>query len=113
MAKLMTRVDRKMRTTPTAMTPYVRPVTAPDAMTWGGKPIARRPDISAPEEHGAGEVVACRQLGGRALESDLALLHEQGAVGDRQGHVERLLDDDHGQAGLPEPLDHLEHLLHD
>ena len=38
------------------------------------------------------------QVGDGAVEADLALLHEQGPVGQRLGHVQRLLDDDHGLA---------------
>ena len=41
------------------------------------------------------------QLLGRALEAHLALLEEHGAVGDRQRHVQRLLDDDDRHALAP------------
>ncbi len=47
-----------------------------------------------------------------ALEAHLALLEEDGAVGHRQGHVERLLDDDDRGALALEPLDDLQQLLH-
>ena len=49
-----------------------------------------------------------RQVGGGAAEADLALLHEQGPVGEAEGDVHRLLDDDHRDAGGLEPLDDLE-----
>ncbi len=53
------------------------------------------------------------QVLGPALEPHLALLEEHGPVGDRQRHVERLLDDhDRHPLGL-EPLDDLQQLLHD
>ena len=41
------------------------------------------------------------ELAGVALEADLALLEEHGPVGDRQGDVERLLDDDDRHALAP------------
>src|SRR4051794_38994743 len=65
-----------------------------------------------PEEHGAGEVVTFRELGGRTAEAHLALLEEHRPVGDRERHVQRLLDQDDRHALGLEPLDHAEQLLH-
>ena len=56
-------------------------------------PVASR----VADEHRADEVVALDQLGGRALEADLAVLEEVRAVGDAQREVERLFDDQHGR----------------
>ena len=47
------------------------------------------------QEHRAQQVGPLEQLGGGPLEADLALLHEVGPVGHREGHVHRLLDEDH------------------
>ena len=62
----------------------------------------------AREEHGVEHVGTVEQVGGRAGEADLALLEEHGPLGDGQGDVDRLLDDDHGDAGGHLGADHLE-----
>ena len=45
------------------------------------------------EEHGAQDVGAVEQVGGGPVEADLALLHEHGPLGERDGDVDRLLDE--------------------
>ena len=57
------------------------------------------------EEDGSSQVVALHQLGDGTLEAHLALLHEDGPVGDGGRDVERLLDDDHRDALALEALD--------
>src|SRR4051794_19290416 len=52
----------------------------------------RREGVIAPEEDGAEQVVAVQELRGRTLEPDLPLLHEVGAVGERERDVHGLLD---------------------
>ena len=65
------------------------------------------------EVHGPQDVVALEQLGGRALEAHLALLHEDGPVGQAQGGGHRLLhEDDGGAVGVDGPHD-LEQVLDD
>ena len=61
---------------------------------------AAQPALAA-EEHRAGEIVALERARARALEAHLALLEEHGAVGDRERHVQRLLDDDDRHARAP------------
>ena len=53
------------------------------------------------EEHRADDVVALEQLGGGTLEADLALLEEVGPLGDGEGDVDRLLDQDDRGAARP------------
>ena len=62
--------------------------------------VGRRP-LAALEEHGAEHVGAVEELGGRAVEPHLALLEEDGPVGDRQRHVGRLLDEHDRAARRP------------
>ena len=51
-----------------------------------GRTVSGRGRVA--DEHRAQQVVALHQLGRRALEADLAVLEEVGAVGDAQGEVE-------------------------
>ena len=80
-----------------------RPLPLPGARR-GRPPLAgasrgrRRPGAGALEEHRAQHVGAVEQLGGRAVEPDLALLHEVRRLGDGERHVHRLLDEDDGGA---------------
>ena len=43
----------------------------------------------------------------------MALLHEHRTIGQRQGHIERLLHDDHGLTGVAETFDHGQQVLDD
>ena len=86
-----------------ASRPKTSPATTPSKTSWRRDERRRAPPQppSVPEEHGAGEVVAVGELGRRSLEAHLALLEEDGPVGDRQRDVERLLDDDDRHALAP------------
>ena len=67
----------------------------------GAPPASCPPAPPAPcEEDRAQDVGAVEQLGGRPAEADLALLHEDGALGDGEGDVDRLLDEDDRRAVL-------------
>ena len=46
------------------------------------------------QEHRPEHIGTLEQLGGGTVEADLALLHEVRGVGDREGHVHGLLDED-------------------
>ena len=62
------------------------------------------------EEHRAQHVGPLEQLGGRAVEPDLALLHEVRGLGDGERDVHRLLDEDDRRARrleLPHDLEQL------
>ena len=67
----------------------------------------------AAHEDRAHQVGAGQQLLGRAVEADLALLHEDRPVGDGEGDVEGLLDEQDRRAGFVEPADDPEQLLDD
>ena len=75
-------------------------------------PLRRRPRrrrggrLGALDEHRAQDVGPVEQLGGRAGEAELALLHEHRPLGEVEGDVDRLLDDDDRDAGGV-------HLVHD
>src|ERR1700675_4895263 len=109
-----------MRTMPIAMRATMRPRTTPmkirfAVQMWGTSSdasIRPLPALGA-EEDRPGEVVTGEQIRGRALELDLTLLEEDGAVGDRQRDVERLLHDHHRLASRAQLVDQLEHALHD
>src|SRR5688500_11876683 len=115
----MTLVARYTSTRPAPRTAYASPVRAPMmSVSW----VMLQPRMSAAsvtsatlaaEAHGPHEIVAFQQLLGRALEPDLALLHEHGAIGHRERHVHGLLDDHHRDALSLEALDDPEQLLHD
>ena len=49
------------------------------------------------EKHRPEDVVALEQFGGRTFEADLALLHEDRTLGQRQCHIDRLLDQGDGR----------------
>ena len=55
-------------------------------LRWDGPDGPRRGRVA--DEHRAQQVAALHQLGRRALETDLAVLEEVGAVGDAEGEVE-------------------------
>ena len=75
--------------------------------------LAGRAGGGAFEEHRAQDVAALEQLLCRAREPHLALLHEIRAGGDRQGDVDRLLDEDDRAALLVDLAHDLEQLLDD
>ena len=96
------------------------PGRAGAARARGPAPDRRRPVALAAhalaralQEHRAQDVVALEQLGGRAGEAHLALLHEEGLGGDRQRHVDRLLDQDDRAAAAVDLADDLEQLPDD
>ena len=92
---------------PAGVDPPSRP---PSGRPRSGRASARRarpaagPHADALEEHRAQQVGSLEQLGGRAVEPDLALLHEVGGLGDGQGQVHRLLDQDHRGALVADGL---------
>ena len=55
----------------------------------------------------------CEQLGRRAVEADLALLHEVRRLGDGEGDVDRLLDEDDRRAPVADGAHDPEQLLDD
>ena len=67
----------------------------------------------AGDEHRAQDVGPLEQLGGRALEAHLALLHEHGPLGQVEGHVDRLLDDHDRRAAAVDLAHDLEQLADD
>jgi len=78
-----------------------------------GRPVAvggsdRR---GALQEDGAQHVGTLQQLGGRPVEADLTLLHEVRGLGQREGQVHRLLDEDDRRPGLADLLHDREQLL--
>ena len=58
-----------------------------------GRSVGRR-RLRSLEEHRPQHVGPGEQLGRRAVEADLALLHEDGALGEAHGDVDGLLDED-------------------
>src|SRR5205823_7782588 len=65
------------------------------------------------QEHGTEQVVALEELLGRPVEADHALLDEVGVIGDGEGEVGRLLDEDHRHAGCVDRPHLVDELLHD
>src|SRR5438552_2064076 len=81
----------------------------------GGEPagLAVARHRSGPfEEHGTQDVGALEELARGTVEAHLALLHEHSALREREGDVDRLLDQDDGHAVVVDALHHLEQLLH-
>src|SRR5262245_1381207 len=119
-AKLMTRVERYTSTMPIAISAMLSPSTTPwksrfAVQMWGcsrDANITRSAAFDA-EEDSTREVVAFEQLCRGPLEFHFALLEEDRAVGDREGHVQRLLDDQHRLPLFLQAIDELEHALHD
>ena len=64
--------------------------------------------VTTAEEDRAEQVGTVGELGGGPAEADVALLQEHRALGELQGDVDRLLDDDDGRA---RPMD-ATHRLH-
>src|SRR5207245_2679161 len=81
----------------------------------------RRRSSSAPTTRTASELTQVRlahlgvreQRVGGVGQHDLPRLQDVSAIGDRQRHVRVLLDDEDRAAELTDPLDDLEHLLHE
>ena len=69
--------------------------------------------LGALEEHGAQDVGPVEEVGGGTVEADLALLQEDGALGERDGDVHRLLDEHDGGAGLVDRPHDAEELFDD
>src|SRR5579872_6843260 len=113
-AKLMTRLERYTSTRPMAMSPTIIPCTTPMNSRLEVKmaPSTKSAAFGA-EEHRPHQVVALEQVGGGPLEAYGPLVEEDGAIGDGERHIERLLHDHHGLALVLEPLDHRQQALDD
>src|SRR5258708_15628742 len=99
---------------PIAMRAMMSPRTVPMNSRLDVKTDARSTSAPfRPEEDGPHEVVSFEQVTGDALEPNGTLLEEDRSVGHRQGHVQRLLDDEHRLAVGLQCLDHLEQPLDD
>src|SRR5579875_2647277 len=98
---------------PMARRPITRPLTSPSKTTC----LVTQADASstsAPllaQEDGSGQVVAFHQISDRPVEQHPALLHEDGPLGDRGSHIQRLLDHDDSHALGLQPSDYANQLL--
>src|SRR3954463_11145680 len=105
-----------MSTMPIASKPMTMPVIAPlntSCEVIQVAPIVTSSSAFAPEEHRSREVVASSEVFRRSDETNLSLLHEDRAVGDRERDVERLFDDHDGHPARLQLLDGPEQLLDD
>src|SRR3954447_14828581 len=105
-----------MSTMPIASKPMTMPVIAPlntSCEVIQLATIVTSSSAFAPEEHGSREVVPSGEFLRRSDETNLSLLHEDRAVGDRQRDVERLFDDHDGHAARLQCLDDPQQLLDD
>src|SRR4051812_17462683 len=99
---------------PRASIPNTSPDRNPLAMSCRVKRVAVIGSAAlATEEDRTRQVVAFRELRRGSFEAHAALLEEHGAIRDRERDVERLLDDDDGQAVALQLLDDGEQLLDD
>src|SRR5688500_13618419 len=69
--------------------------------------------LRALEEHRSEDVGTVEELVGAAEESDLALFHEHGSLGNAQRHVDGLFDEDDRRALVMDRSHDLEKLLND
>ena len=86
-----------------------------DASPVGRHAASGRPEPigGAGEEDRAQQVGPVEQIARRTAEADLAALHEVRAVGDLEGEVDALLDDDDGHAVVGQAAQDRQHLGHD
>ena len=56
------------------------------------------------QEHGSEQIIAIPQVLGLTFEANLAFFHEDSSIGDGQGNVDRLFNDDNGQSLATQPL---------
>src|SRR4051812_14601917 len=94
---------------PTAVTMAVAVAVATDqALLWRADRGRR-----ALEEHRPQDVGAFEQLRGGAVEANFALLHEHSPLGQREGHVHRLLDQHDGDTTAVDVTNDVEQTLDD
>src|SRR5437667_10112951 len=107
-----------MSTKPSATMPYVKPSMKPRNTYWSL--IAQPPMVMArtftscsrsAQEHRVKELFVIEQFASGPRELHLSAFHVDSAISDGQRDVDRLLDDDHGQAFGLESLDDGKQLL--
>ncbi len=89
---------------------------AEDALAGASVVVARAVDGTgggAGQEDRSQQVGPIEQIARRTAEADLAALHEVRPVGDLEGEVHALLDDDDGHAVVGQAAQDREHLGHD
>ena len=98
-------VDGEARASGSPVEPAVRRAWPSPRLAVGARRRPRRRrSRRALEEHRPQHVGPLEELGGRAVEADLALLHEVRGLGEREREVHRLLDEDDRRALLADGL---------